>query len=121
MTVWLWIGVAVIGGIGAIGRFVVDRLITARASGSFPLGTFVVNLSGTFALGLLVGVGAGGNVYLLAGTATLGSYTTFSTWTLETYRLAEDGQMSAAVINGLLSLVLGFAAALLGRTIGLAL
>jgi fluoride exporter len=121
MTIWLWAAVAGIGGCGAIGRFAFDRLITSCTGTDFPLGTLAVNLTGAFALGLLVGVGAGGNLYLLAGTATLGSYTTFSTWMLESYRLAEDGQLRSAALNGLLSLLLGFAAALLGRTIGLAL
>lgn len=119
MSIWLWLAVAVIGGIGAIGRFVIDALVAARARRDFPLGTLTINLSGTLLLGVLVGAGAGGNLYLLAGTATLGSYTTFSTWMLETYRLAEDTEPRPAVINAIVSLVLGFGAALLGRTIGL--
>jgi len=121
MTIWLWLAVAVIGGVGASGRFVVDALISRRAGRDFPVGTLAINLTGTLLLGVLTGVGAGGNLLLLAGTATLGSYTTFSTWMLETYRLAEDAEPRPALINALISLILGFAAALLGRTIGLAL
>ncbi len=68
---------------------------------------------------MLVGAGAAGNLYLLAGTAALGSFTTFSTWMFETYRLAEDSELRAALANALISLLLGFGAALLGRTIGL--
>jgi fluoride exporter len=107
MTPWLWLAVAGIGGIGSIGRFVIDALVSGRYGRDFPLGTLTINLTGTFLLGVLVGVGAQGNLYLLAGTATMGSFTTFSTWMLETYRL--------------ISLVLGFGAALLGRAIGLQL
>jgi fluoride exporter len=121
MTVWLWLAVGAIGGCGAIGRFAIDALISDRAGRSFPVGTLAVNLSGTLLLGVLVGAGAAGNLYLLAGTATLGSYTTFSTWMLETYRLAEDAKPSLAALNAVISLLLGFGAALLGRTIGLEL
>ncbi len=55
---------------------------------------------------------------MLAGTATLGSYTTFSTWMLETHRLAEDAKLPAALLNVLVSLAVGVGAAALGRTIG---
>lgn len=70
-------------------------------------------------LGLLTGLGAKGNLLLLVGTATIGSFTTFSTWMLETYRLAEDHELRPALVNAAISLALGFGAALLGRTIGL--
>jgi CrcB protein len=119
MTFWLWVAVAALGGCGAVGRFVIDGLIAGRAGRDFPIGTLAINLTGTVLLGVLVGVGAAGNLYLLAGTATLGAYTTFSTWMFESYRLAEDGEFGPAILNALLSLLLGFGAALLGRTIGL--
>lgn len=121
MTVWLWLAVAAIGGIGAIGRFVIDGIVAGRFGRDFPLGTLTINLTGTLLLGILVGAGANGNLYLLAGTTTMGAYTTFSTWMLETYRLAEDAESRPAFVNAVLSLLLGFGAALLGRTIGLAL
>ena len=54
----------------------------------------MVNLTGAALLGLLVGLGFTGDRLLLAGTATLGSYTTFSTWMLETQRLVEDGELA---------------------------
>jgi CrcB protein len=59
-----------------------------------------------------------GNGLLIAGTAAIGSYTTFSTWMLETHRLAEDGELNLAILNVAVSLVLGFGAALLGKAIG---
>jgi CrcB protein len=59
-----------------------------------------------------------GNALLLAGTATLGSYTTFSTWMLETHRLAEDGELPLAAVNISMSLAIGVGAAALGRLIG---
>ena len=121
MTIWLWLAVAGIGGAGAVGRVLVDALVVERAGRDFPLGTLTINVTGTLLLGVLIGAGASGNLYLLGGTALLGSYTTFSTWMLETYRLAEDAEPRPAFAYAGLSLLLGFGAVLLGRTIGLAL
>jgi CrcB protein len=114
----VWVGVALLGGAGACARFLLDGAITARA---FPLGTLAVNLSGALALGALAGAGVGGDAYLLAGTATLGAYTTFSTWMFETQRATEDGRPRVALANIAVSVVLGLAVAALGRTIGGAL
>jgi len=114
----VWIAVGLLGGIGALGRFFVDGVVAARTRHEFPLGTLVVNLSGAMLLGLLVGLAFTGNRLLLAGTATLGSYTTFSTWMLETQRLVEDGEAALAGANVLISLVVGVGAAALGRFIG---
>ncbi len=119
MSAWAWLGVALLGGIGAGGRFFIDSLISARAGAELPVGTLAVNVSGSLLLGLLVGLAVGGNALVLAGTATLGSYTTFSTWMLETQRLAEDAKSRMAVLNVLLSLLLGVGAAALGRSIGM--
>ena len=85
------------------------------------MGTLAVNLSGTFVLGLLAGVALTGNAMLLAGSATIGSYTTFSTWMLETHSLAEDRRRTAAIANVLVSVVVGLGAVALGRVLGGAL
>ena len=77
-----------------------------------------MNVSGSALLGMLVGAALRGDAYLLAGTATIGSYTTFSTWALESHRLAEDRARMLVLANVVLSLVLGVAAAALGRAIG---
>ena len=69
-------------------------------------------------LGLLTGLALSHDAALLAGTAAVGSYTTFSTWMLETQRLTEERQYGAAIANIAVSLVLGVAAAALGRLIG---
>jgi CrcB protein len=118
MSVWVWLGVAALGGIGAIARFLLDGVIAQRVGRDFPFGTFVVNLTGAVVLGLLTGLALQGNALLLGGTATLGSYTTFSTWMLETHRLSEDGEVAPAVINAGASLVAGVVAAAAGRAIG---
>jgi CrcB protein len=115
---WVWLGVAVLGGMGACGRFLLDSVVAARVRGDFPVGTLTVNASGALLLGLLTGLAVQGNLLMLAGTATLGSYTTFSTWMLETHRLAEDGEGASAIVNVLLSLAVGVGAAALGKAIG---
>jgi fluoride exporter len=58
---------------------------------------------------------------LLTGSAAIGSYTTFSTWMLETHRLGENGQLLLGALNVLISVLVGLGAALLGRSIGAAL
>ena len=118
MSSLVWVGVAALGGIGAVGRFLLDGAVQARVDWEFPLGTFVVNMSGSFALGLLTGAGVAGSALLLAGAATLGSFTTFSTWMLESERLGEDGEAKLMSLNIALSLLIGFAAAALGWAIG---
>ena len=118
MSLALWVAVALLGGAGAVARFLLDTAISRRWSGELPLGTLMINLSGAFVLGLVAGLGLTGHALLLAGTATVGAYTTFSTWMLETHRLAENGIGRIAAVNLGLSLVAGVAAAALGRAIG---
>ena len=118
MSALVWVGVGLLGGLGALLRLFLDGLIAARVPRDFPLGTFVINVTGAAILGLLVGLGFTGTRLLLAGTATLGSYTTFSTWMLESQRLVEDGELAVAGANLLVSLVVGLGAVALGRVIG---
>ena len=117
----VWAGVVVLGGVGAVVRFLVDGAVSARLGRSFPYGTLIVNLSGAVVLGLLTGLALGREGALLAGTATIGSYTTFSTWMFETQRLGEDRQVRQLVGNLTISLAAGIAAAALGRWIGMQL
>jgi CrcB protein len=114
----LWLGVGLLGGLAAVARFVIDAIVSGGSGGRFPAGTLAVNLSGSLLLGVLVGVALHGNAYLLAGTAVIGSYTTFSTWMLESHRLGEDGRRWLLSVNILASLALGVAAVALGRVIG---
>jgi fluoride exporter len=118
MNVMIWVAVALIGGAGSVARFLLDGAMSAAAGRDFPFGTMAVNISGAVILGLLTGLTLSDHQALLAGTAAVGSYTTFSTWMLETQRLAEERQYRKAVANVVVSLVLGVAAAALGRLIG---
>jgi CrcB protein len=113
-----WIGVAVLGAIGALLRFLLDGAVAARTGRDLPFGTFAVNIAGALALGFLAGVSLTGDALVLAGTATLGSFTTFSTWMFETQRLVEDGEARAALANALVSLAVGLGAIALGRLVG---
>ena len=119
MTMLVWVGVAVLGGVGALSRWTLDGLVSARWGREFPLGTLAVNLTGAFTLGLLVGAGVQGYLLLLlVGVAALGSYTTFSTWMFESHRLGEDGERRLAVANLAVSLAAGLVAALAGWALG---
>ena len=121
MTVAIWFGVVLMGGLGAVARFSVDRAVSRRITRPFPFGTLVVNLSGAFLLGFLAGLALSPHIALVAGTGFVGSYTTFSTWMLETQRLSEERQVVSAFANIAVSVALGLAAAWLGQTIGAAL
>ena len=118
MSAWVWIAIALLGGVGACARFLLISLIATRHSGNLPLGVLAVNISGSLLLGLVAGLALSGDALVLTGTATLGSYTTFSTWMLETQRLGDGGRVRAAVLNVLVSIALGVAAVAVGRTLG---
>lgn len=115
----LWTGVGLLGGLGGVARVVVGALVTQRTGDRFPAGTLVVNLGGAALLGLLSGLALHGDAMLLAGTALIGGYTTFSTWMLESWRLAERGDGRLLALNLAGSLALGIAATALGRALGL--
>jgi CrcB protein len=114
----VWVGVVLLGGVGALARFFVDGIVSERTGALFPWGTMVVNLSGAFVLGILTGLALKGDALLLGGTALLGSYTTFSTWMLESQRLGEDGAGRAAIVNVVVSIAIGMVAVVLGRALG---
>jgi CrcB protein len=115
------VAIAVVGGIGAIARFLLDGTVSSRLGRAFPYGTLAVNLTGAFALGVLDGAAVGGDALKLAGVGFLGAYTTFSTWTLEAHRLGEDGRAGLGLANLLVSFALGIGCAWLGRQLGIAL
>ena len=116
-TVLVWAGVVLLGGVGSVLRFLVDRTVARRLSRPFPFGTLAVNISGAALLGFLGGLALNKEAALLAGTAFVGAYTTFSTWMLETQRLGEERQTWAALGNIIVSVALGMAAALLGQRV----
>jgi CrcB protein len=116
----LSVAVAVAAGLGAVARWAVGRRISRSSPAAFPYGTLVVNVSGSFLLGVVVGLaghqGLDPEVALVLGTGFAGGYTTLSTWAYETWVLAEARAMLAAVTN----VVGSFAAAMLAAGAGLA-
>jgi len=114
------------GFLGAISRYLVDGWVSELSRGSFPWGTLVVNLTGSFVLGILFALSMERAVLpadirppVLIGF--IGAYTTFSTLTLETWRLVMDGSYALAAGNIAASLVLGLVAVAAGLTVGRAL
>lgn len=118
MTAVVWVCLALAGGVGAVGRFLLDGAVSRRASGPFPWGTFVINVSGAVVLGLLAGIGLPDSAYLVVGTGVIGAYTTFSTWMFETQRLVEERFVRVAALNVVISVIAGVAAAWLGHQVG---
>ncbi len=111
---------------GAVARYLVDGWIADLTRGSFPWGTLAINLSGAFVLGVLFAAAAERAILspelrgpLMIGF--LGAYTTFSTLTLETWRLVEDGSLGLAAVNIGASMALGLVAVFAGLTIGRAI
>lgn len=121
MSLGVVIGIGLLGGAGAIARFVLDDAVAGRLGTEFPYGTLAVNVSGAFVLGALAGAAVGRDAFRLAGTGFIGAYTTFSTWALESQRLGEDGRLGLGVLNFLVSLGAGLAAAWAGQRLGAAL
>lgn len=121
MSAAAWAAFLVAAAVGAPARYVIDGLVQDRAAGVFPRGTFVVNVSGCLVLGVLVGLGLhhglDPTVSTVAGTGGIGAYTTFSTFTFETVRLAEEGAVDAALRNVAANLLVGLAAAALGLAV----
>jgi CrcB protein len=122
MTALLVLGVAAAGGVGAVARLVLDGLLRARVRIAYPLGTTVINVTGSFLLGLVTGLalahGLPAEWRAVLGTGFLGGYTTFSTASYETVRLAQQRRYRAALVNGVGMLVLALAAAGLGLWLG---
>lgn len=116
-----WVALGALGAIGALGRFKLDGAVSARWPSAFPFGTLAVNLSGGFALGMLVGAGVADDAQLVLGTGLLGAFTTFSTWMFEAQRLAEDGELRLMWLNLVGPMVAGVALTGLGWLLGGAL
>ena len=104
MTVPLYLALSVAGGFGAVCRFLLDEFIRARTPPSLPWGTIIINLTGSFTLGLATGLLMAQSIpqpmHLVVGAGFLGGYTTFSTASFETIRLMQRRRFAAAAVNG---------------------
>jgi len=118
------IGIAVAGAVGALARYGLDELIGRRA-GAFPWGIFVVNVTGAFLMGVMTEAleprFEDSWVRLAVVTGFLGAYTTFSTLSLDTYRLLQLGHTGQAFVNAFGTLFAGLLAVWVGLEVGKAL
>jgi len=119
-------GVAIAGALGALARYGLGGWLTSRFPGSFPWETFIINISGSFIIGLLFVIFTERlmphpalRVSLMVGF--VGAYTTFSTFSLETFRLIEDGAVGLALANIFGSVTAGLVAVYLGIVIARAI
>jgi CrcB protein len=122
VSAWGWAAFVLAGAVGAPTRYLVDGAVQRRARTSSPLGTFVVNASGSFVLGVVTGLalhhGLSRTGRMVVGTGFCGAYTTFSTFTFETVRLLEQGRHTAAVRVVLSTVVVCGLAAAAGTGLG---
>ncbi|WNI30751.1 fluoride efflux transporter CrcB [Streptomyces sp. ITFR-6] len=120
-----WLLVIAGAAVGAPLRYLTDRAVQSRHDTVFPWGTFTVNVTGCLVLGLLTGAvtagAASSHVQLLLGTGLCGALTTYSTFSYETLRLAEDGARFYAAANVAASVVAGLGAVYAGATLAEAL
>ncbi|MGH2595116.1 MAG: fluoride efflux transporter CrcB [Actinomycetota bacterium] len=117
------VGVGLAGSVGALSRYGLDGLISERFPGTFPLGTFVVNISGSFLLGLLFvmlteRVAASPALRTSLTIGFVGAFTTFSTFSFETVRLIDDGALGTAALNVVATLGIGLVAVWAGMSLG---
>lgn len=116
MNPLLFLGAALAGGLGAVLRYLVDLGVARFAGRRFPWGILLVNLSGSFALGVVTT--ALPDAVFLVGAGLLGGFTTFSTAMLDTVALWRDGERPASAFNAVGMLLLGLLAAGLGLALG---
>jgi len=109
MLIYMWLGLG--GGMGAIARFWANGVISRHIGETFPLGTLVINVTGSFIIGLFAAltgpegrwmVGPTFRTFFMAGIC--GGYTTFSSFSLQTLNLARDGEWLYAGVNAVASL-----------------
>jgi fluoride exporter len=121
---YLMVGIG--GALGSVVRFWMGSYIGDRFGSRFPYGTFVINMSGSFLIGLVITVLAdktqsSGNWRYLIPIGFIGGYTTFSAFEYETFRLFQDGQILTAGLNVALSVIVGFVGVWAGAVTGRAI
>lgn len=120
-----YLSVALGGAVGSVLRFFLSGVIARHYGESFPLGTLLINISGSFLIGLIAELTGPGSPFLVSShlrdallIGLLGGYTTFSSFSLQTMNLAREGEIARAGLNVLLSVVICLLAVWLGQTLG---
>lgn len=111
------------GALGSVLRFWLGSYLGSKLGGRFPYGTFVVNITGSFMIGIVIALLAertqwNANWRYLIPIGFIGGYTTFSAFEYETFRLFQDGLIGTAALNVVLSVVVGFAGVWAGAIVG---
>lgn len=117
MTPLAWIAVGLLGGLAAGARYLLDTAISRRSGSPFPFGIFAVNLLGAFLIGVVSGSALDGQAQVIVAGGVIGSFTTFSTWILDSHLLASANLAHLVGLNIAIPLVTGFAAVALGQAI----
>ena len=121
MIKYLMVGIG--GFLGSVLRFWLGSFIGGRMGARFPYGTFVINVTGSFLIGMVLAVLAtkahwNSNWRYLIPIGFIGGYTTFSAFEYETFQLFQDGQLLTAMLNIALSVVIGFVGVWVGVVAG---
>lgn len=118
----LTVTVGLAGALGAVSRYVLGRFVAERVSSQFPLGTFCINISGAFVIGLLFALASrkliSSTLQVTLATGFLGGYTTFSTMNWEGFQLVRGGSTFRSLLYLGGSALLGLLAATLGLILG---
>jgi len=109
---------AVGGAAGSLVRYSLGKFISEKSKHSFPIGTFIINITGALLLGVVSTIGVGNNITLLIGDGFLGAYTTFSTFMYEGFNLFQEKEKLNAFIYILCTLILGTVGYAIGSKIG---
>lgn len=108
-----------IGGIlGSLSRYKLGKIIVLKTTGAFPIGTFIINITGAFLLGLLTSVNTDNGIYSFLGDGFLGAYTTFSTFMYEGFSLFKNNRKLNAVFYICISIIIGIAGYSMGYGVG---
>jgi fluoride exporter len=114
----IYVGIG--GALGSLARFQLGKMVSDRTKTKFPLGTFIINISGAFFLGIVSSLNVDKNGYLLLGEGFLGAYTTFSTFMYEGFKLFGDNKKVNAALYIVCSLLIGIAGYIAGVQLGYA-
>jgi len=113
-----YVFIAIGGASGSLVRYSLGKFISEKSNTAFPIGTFIINITGAILLGILTSIGASHNARMLLGDGFLGAYTTFSTFMYEGFNLFEEKENLNAFIYILCSLILGAIGYYIGSKIG---
>ena len=113
-----YILVGIGGALGSLTRYSLGKIISENTSTTFPVGTFIINITGALILGIVSSINIGGNLYLLLGDGFLGAYTTFSTFMYEGFNLFQENEKLNAFSYILGSLIIGVVGYITGFKIG---